>query len=325
MDVENFYIKEMCFLEVRKEVVQIQGVRMGMVLQASSWEKPVLLVVHGGPGMPEFFLEEKFGSGLCEEFVVVWWDQRGAGLSFSKETKLKDLTVSKGIQDVIDVTNYLRERFHKEKIYILAHSFGTFLGIQAIAQAPELYEAYLGVAQVIYQKESEKLAYEYMIEYYKRAGKKRTVRKLLKHDYTSKEYKKMRDSLMHKSGIGTMHDMKSVALGVFFASFFSKTYSFKETVNLWRGRALLRRSELETTKLSEQWNFRNKITKVNVPVYFFSGVYDYTVNYKLVKGYYMKLKAPKKRYYLFEHSAHSPMFEEPERMCNIIKKDILKE
>ena len=61
------------------------------------------------------------------------------------------MTVEQSIADTLAVTNYLRQRFGQEKIYLLAHSGGSFIGIQAAARAPELYHAYIGMAQMAYQ------------------------------------------------------------------------------------------------------------------------------------------------------------------------------
>lgn len=66
-----------------------------------------------------------------------------------------------------------------------------------------------------------------------------------------------------------------------------------------------------------------RVTDFRLPVYFFSGIYDYTVNYGLSKEYFETLKAPIKGFYVFEHSAHSPMFEEPEKMRTILEQDVL--
>lgn len=58
-------------------------------------------------------------------------------------------------------------------------------------------------------------------------------------------------------------------------------------------------------------------------VYFFHGIYDYTASYTLAKKYFKMLHAPLKGFYTFEQSAHSPLFEEPEKIQNIMLKDIL--
>jgi len=66
-----------------------------------------------------------------------------------------------------------------------------------------------------------------------------------------------------------------------------------------------------------------RVTKLDIPVYFFHGIYDYTVSYTLAMKYFVKLQAPVKGFYTFEQSAHSPLFEEPEKMQRILQEDIL--
>jgi pimeloyl-ACP methyl ester carboxylesterase len=53
------------------------------------------------------------------------------------------------------------------------------------------------------------------------------------------------------------------------------------------------------------------------------GVYDYTCSYSLAKSYFEQLKAPLKGFYTFEGSAHSPIFEEPEKTARILRNDVL--
>ena len=113
--------------------------------------------------MPDHFLTDRYPTGLEELFTVVWWEQRGTGLSYHGDIPAKTMTVNQFVSDTLAVTNYLRSRFGKAKIYLMGHSWGSFIGIQAAAQAPELFYAYIGMAQMSYQLESEKLAYEFMI------------------------------------------------------------------------------------------------------------------------------------------------------------------
>ena len=134
----------------------------GMFIQSTDAARPVLLLLHGG--LPEFFLTERYPTGLENDFTVVWWEQRGAGLSYSRRIPPETMTPEQFIADTLSVTNYLRDRFSKQKIYLMAHSGGTFIGLQAAARAPDAYYAYIGVAQVVHQLRSERLAYEYMLE-----------------------------------------------------------------------------------------------------------------------------------------------------------------
>jgi pimeloyl-ACP methyl ester carboxylesterase len=127
---------------------------------------------------------------------------------------------------------------------------------------------------------------------------------------------------MHSLGIGTTHDMKSVISGIFFPSLKCREYTFSEKVNMWVGKSRAGISivwaNILATDLSE------KVTELKIPVYFFEGIYDYTCSYSVAKSYFEKLKSPIKGFYTFGNSAHSPIFEEPLKVREIILQDVLR-
>jgi pimeloyl-ACP methyl ester carboxylesterase len=304
--------------------VNINGVEQGMFIESKDATHPVLLYLHGG--MPEYFLTQKYPTGLEDYFTVVWWEQRGSGISYSDDIPPETMTLEQMISDTLEVTNYLRHRFGKGKIYLMGHSGGTFIGIQVAAQAPELYSAYIGVAQMSYQLKSEKLAYEYMLQQFKENGNREMVRKLEAAPVTIMggtpvAYLALRDEAMHSLGIGTTHDMNSVITGIFLPSLTSREYTLIEKVNMWRGKSHSGVSPLWDKMLST--DLSKQVTKLNLPVYFFHGTKDYTCSYTEAKSYFEKLQAPMKGFYTFDQSAHSPMFEEPEKMQHILQDDVL--
>lgn len=306
-----------------KIFVSIGGVQQGMFIKSKDSTQPVLLYVHGG--MPFYFLTKKYPAGLEDYFTVVWWEQRGSGISYIADIPSETLKSEQMINDVLEVTNYLRHRFGKEKIFLMGHSGGSFIGIQAAAINPELYHAYIGVGQMSDQLQSERLAYEYMLQHYKENGNRNMVRKLESNPVsndTPDAYLKLRDKAMHNLGIGTTRDMKSVITGIFIPSLKCRDYTFKEKINMWRGKFRSGVHPLWDEMLVT--NLMLKVPKLDVPVYFWSGVYDYTVSYPLAKEYFDRLDAPVKGFYTFEKSAHSPLFEEPEKMQKILKEDVLK-
>jgi pimeloyl-ACP methyl ester carboxylesterase len=67
----------------------------------------------------------------------------------------------------------------------------------------------------------------------------------------------------------------------------------------------------------------DRFTTFDLPIYFLIGRYDYTTNQGLARSYFDKIKAPLKQFYLFEKSAHSPLFEEPEQAKEILLRDVL--
>lgn len=112
-----------------------------MIIKGNDMEKPVLLFVSGGPGIHEYFLEYQYPTFLENEFIVCFWDWRGTGLSYGEFVTPESMTRQQFIADTVEVTEYLRKRFETNKIYLTAHSFGTSIGIQAIAERPELIRA----------------------------------------------------------------------------------------------------------------------------------------------------------------------------------------
>ena len=307
-----------------KIFVNINGTKQGMFIKSKNADNPVLLYLHGG--MPDYFLTKKYPTGLENLFTVVWWEQRGSGLSYKAGLTPESMTLEQMKSDTREVTNYLRKRFRKEKIYLMGHSGGTFIGIQVAAESPELYHAYLGVAQMSNQLKSEVLAYEYMLKKFRDTGNTKYVRKLEAAPVTLERgtpdvYRRLRDPAMHSLGIGTTHDMNSVITGIFIPSLLCSEYTLREKLDTWVGKSRSGISilwdEMQATDLSL------KITTLSIPVYFFEGIYDYTCSSVEAKSYFDKLSAPVKEYYTFMKSAHSPIFEEPEKIQHIIKEDVL--
>ncbi len=303
--------------------ITINGVEQGMFIKGKDASNPVLLYLHGG--MPDYFLTGRYPTGLDEDFVVVWWEQRGSGLSYSPDMAPESLTAEQIVADTLALTDYLRERFGQDKIYLMGHSGGTFIGIQAAARAPEKYRAYIGVAQMSYQLRSEQLAHDYMLGQFKANGNAGMARKLEAAPVGDSvplpdAYSSVRDVAMHDLGIGTTHDMRSIVTGLLLESFRSPEYTLGEKIGMWRGK-VFSGSRLWDAELAT--DLTKEVTQLEIPVYFLHGTYDYTVSYPLAKSYYEQLDAPLKGFYTFEHSAHSPLFEEPAKTCEILHADVL--
>ncbi len=305
-----------------KIFIPIGGVQQGMIIKSKNTNNPVLLYLHGG--IPDFFLTQKYPTGFEEYFTVVWWEQRGSGLSYNKNIPAASLSLDQMISDTKELTNYLRARFKKEKIYLMGRSGGTFIGMHVAANAPELYHAYIGIGQMSNQLQSERESYELMLKLYRDQNNTKMIRKLEASpvaDIIPIEYLQLRDGAMHSLGIGTTHDMHSVVSGMFIPSLTCRSYTLKEKINLWRSKA--------QSGVHPLWNkmittdLRQDLSEIKIPVYFFHGIYDHTVSYSLARNYYEMLHAPVKGFYTFEHSAHSPHFEEPSLVRKIIETDVL--
>lgn len=313
-----------------KIFLPIGGVEQGMFIRSKDTDNQVLLFMHGGPGFPNYFLMEKFNPGLEDFFTVCYWEQRGGGLSYQKEVTIESMTLEQLTSDAIEVSNYLRERFGREKIYILAWSGGTTIALPAVAKSPGLFHAYVAMGQLTRQRESERIAYDYMLKQYTERNDKRSIKALKKYNQLETESDLIsfynsgtRDNQMHELGIGTMRSMKSVFKDIFLPVWTCRAYTIREKYNIWKSKLVfLPRTNLKNETLTT--DFSKVFPSIDVPIFFICGKYDLTVNIDLTRDYYNHLQAPLKGFYTFENSAHGPLFEEPERFSEILEQDILK-
>ena len=313
-----------------KTFLEINGAKLGMFIMSKNIGNPVLLFLSGGPGIPEYLMEQWYPSGLENNFTVCYPEYRGASLSFDSGLDPESITLDQYISDAAGITNYLCERFGLEKIYLMAHSFGTYIGINLVSRRPELYRAYISMSQKTDGRISETLAYDYMYEQYKAQGNGKMIKRFEKHpihasDEAFNKYLNeaggLRDTAMHDLGVGTTHEMRSVISGVFFPSLRCTVYTPIERINIWRGKIFLAKTPVG----QGIWNYSafEDVSHIDIPVYFLAGIYDYTCPYALQKEYFKNIDAPLKAFYTFDNSAHSPLFEEPEKAMRILAADVL--
>lgn len=290
-----------------KIFLEINKAKQGIFLQCENSSHPVLLFLHGGPGSPEVAMDAHYKSGLEKIFTVCWWEQRGCGISFNRKIKPEEMNVAQMIADTVSVAEYLKKRFKKEKIYLMGHSWGSFLGILTANKYPELFHAYIGIGQIKKNSESECLGYDYMLEEYRKLGNKKMIRKFekCKHEIDGKSNMKylatMRSNSLNELGVGIFHK-KATMMGIIKDVFSFKGYTFWEKINFARGSMFSIQNlwdEIYDVDLAKE------AFEFNVPIYIFHGKYDYQVSYVLAKEYFGKIIAPIKGFYTFHNSAHS--------------------
>jgi pimeloyl-ACP methyl ester carboxylesterase len=303
--------------------VPINGVPQGMILESKDVTQPVLLYLHGG--MPDYFLTRRHPTGLDELFTVCWWEQRGSGLSFDPGADPRLVTLDQLVADTLAVADYLRARFGRDRIYLMGHSGGTFLGMHVIARSPERFHAYVGVAQMADQRRSEFIAYQRLLRAFRAAGDTRMVRRLEAAPVTPAAvpdgWLAVRDAAMHRAGGGTLRTVRSVATGILLESLRCPGYSLRDKANLWRGKITSGVSSMWTVMLRTR--LAEEVPRVSLPVFFVHGAHDLTCSIDVARDYFTSLQAPLKAFYTFDDSAHSPLFEEPDRFRAVLRDDVL--
>jgi len=312
-----------------KTYLDVNGCRNGMIIRGKDIRNPVLLFISGGPGVPQYFLNEYYDNKIEEYFTVCWWDYKGEGLSFSSSYTPEDITLSGLKDDAISVTEYLKERFGKEKIYLMAHSGGSPLGIVLAKENPEDYYAYFGMGQMVSEEvygTREAAGYDFLKQIFLAAGNDQALKEMnrlvdIREDGTVVPNEKCSGSrwenILLKAGCATTREMRSDAFEIFFPNMACHCYTFIEKINYWRGKSLCQRSSYANEYDGYLAAMGNDF---DIPIYFISGEYDYTCPVTLAGQYLNAITAPVKEMFILENTAHSPYIENNDEFIDILLK-----
>lgn len=304
------------------EKISMGGIDQYLIIRGADTGKPVTLFLHGGPGSPEYAFMKVYNPFLENDFVMVYWEQRGAGKSWSKNIPPESMTLEQMISDTRELSEYLAARFGKEKIYVMGHSWGSFLGILTAWQYPELFHAYFGIGQVADQYWAESVSLDWVKEQARKNNDSKAIKTLEKISFpdaqadfdTWKAFLMPERKYVMRYGGGVTRELRGMGPLVKMV-FTPREYTFIDKMNYMRGSMF---------SLEHLWldvvntNLFNTIDSLQVPVYIFQGVYDYQTPYIVAKGFFEQLKAPHKEFFTFENSAHSPIMEEVERFNGLI-------
>lgn len=163
------------------ERVSIGGIEQWIEVRGESLKNPILLFIHGGPGTAFTPIARVFQSPWEKYFTVVQWDQRGAGKTYtsnSKDVLRQTMNIERMHADTLEMVNYLRKRFGRDKIFVLGHSWGSILGLQLAHNHPELLYAYIGVGQDTDSWQNEVVLYRDTLAEARRTQNKDAIQQL---------------------------------------------------------------------------------------------------------------------------------------------------
>lgn len=302
----------------RLETVQIGGIEQWVSIRGAEPRNPVLLFIHGGPGYVAMPTSWYFQTGWDEYFTVVQWDQRGAGktyLSNEPEKIAPTMTRQRMILDTVEMINWLRKEFKKDKIFILGHSWGSVIGLEVAQRHPELLHAYIGVGQGINGPEGERRGWQWTMEQARETGNTEAIRELesIAPYATDGELPELEDIYLQRKWLnyfGGAAYRRTGAAAESAAARLAPEYSDADVKTIWEANAFSEK-HLLVDALNTDFS---SVTKLNVPVIIFNGRYDYNVSQSVAAEWFERLEAPWKKLVWFEHSAHEIMNEEPGKM-----------
>jgi pimeloyl-ACP methyl ester carboxylesterase len=293
--------------------VTIGGHDQTMMIRGRSVDNPVLLYLTGGPGGTDIGAIRRDVT-LEQDFTVVAWDQRGAGKSYSALDPTDTFTTEQLVADTVEVTNYLRGRFDEEKIYLVGQSWGSTLGVLAAQQHAELYHAFVGVGQMVSQRETDIMFWEDTLAWAEQTGNTGLVETLRRNGPPPYE------NLMHYDPfIAREHDWNPYpefdSNNEMPAILFVPEYSWMDRINAFKG--FLDTAGTLYPQLQDI-DFRQDVATLDVPVYMVLGEHEARGRAVLAEEWFAMVEAPSKESFIFEGSGHRAHFDRPDAFAEVM-------
>ncbi|RKN84025.1 alpha/beta fold hydrolase [Paenibacillus ginsengarvi] len=296
--------------------VDIGGTGHEIMIRGADRRNPIVIFVHGGPGCSEIPYVRKYQQRLERQFTVVHYDQRGSGKSYHFGEDYSNLSSDLLVDDLLELTDYVAKELGQRKVLLIGHSFGTYIGLKAAAKAPGRYAAYIGIGQVADQAASELDSLDYSIEQAKRAGSLQEAERLelLRDPIRWGEAFTPRDVIRKYGGAARLIDDN---MDYYNGFLFGTEYNLLDVIRYVKGVKL---SQSVLLKEESKAPMPTVVSRIDIPLYFVMGQYDYMTSTRAAKRYFDDLQAPDKQFVVFERSAHYPQFEENERFALWLKE-----
>lgn len=299
-----------------EKFVTIGGIEQWVTIHGDDSSKPVVLFLHGGPGSTMSQYEDAIYGYWKKDFILVQWDQRGAGRTFGRNIPAdynenywveNPLTVAQMTDDGIALAEYLMKKLGKQKIILLGTSWGSILGTKMALKRPDLFHAYVGHSQMVSP------AKDLITAYHK--------------THKISENQKDLESLAKLDSIGPPPYENAQNTGKFFR--IMKKYEREHSTpapDTWWKLAPEYDNEIDSghrydgddysfvhfvghkkmgiRAMNTMVDFLEDGLKFEIPVYFIQGEKDILTPPEITRNYFDRLKAPKKEYFLLQNAAH---------------------
>lgn len=295
--------------------VPIGGHDQAMMIRGRDVDNPVLLYLTGGPGGTDLGAMRRDVS-LEADFVVVTWDQRGAGKSYAALDPTDTFTLDQMVTDTLEVTNYLRERFDEERIFLVGQSWGSTLGVLAAQRAPDLYHALVGVGQMVSQRETDVMFWEDTMAWAQGTGNEALAEQLRSNGpppYADVNHYDPIVSNEHSWNAYPELDLDNEMPAILFVP----EYTWMDRINAFRG--FLDTNGTLYPQL-QGIDFRDDVPRLDVPMYMVMGNREARGRAVLADEWFDQLEAPAKTRFVFEGAGHRAHFDKPAEFADVMSR-----
>ena len=310
-----------------RKFVTIGGIDQWISVRGRHRSNPILLFLHGGPGFTVSPVSYWYMRDWEEYFTVVQWDQRGAGKTYAAndpEALGSTMNVDRMVDDAEELVEYLRRTYGKDRVVLMAHSFGTIIGLELAQRRPEWLHAYVGTGQFVDFSRSERMGYDATLAAARAAGDEQAVAELTsiapfpdpeRPERNIENLGKERQWLAKYGGYyragGVGHNGEIAGL--------SPDYTAEE---------LKMRDVAQGFSIQSIWPELGSLslagrTTFDTPVIILQGRHDRGTSSSLVADWFSRVEAPAKKLVWFEDSAHMVYEEEPGKTLVTLANQVL--
>jgi len=311
------------------DAVPIGGISQWIQVRGQNVDNPILLFIHGGPGIAFIPLSGSFQDPWEQFFTVVQWDQRGAGKTFARNNRdlqRRTMNVAQMESDSLEVANYLRQRFHRDKIFVVGHSWGSVLGLWLAHEHPGLIYAFVGVGQMVNMQQDDQLAYRDALAQAQQRNNPKALHDLesiapyppSQFDFSKEQTARHWEGILlgPPLGSGSFTDLRRLLTDLIS----TPEYSLRDDLGFVQGQAASieifapQVAKIDLTQLGSGFS---------APIFFFEGRRDPYCRPALIERYAGSISAPRKQILWFENSGHFPFFEEKDAFTRALVQQLL--
>ena len=302
------------------EAIQLGGTTQWIRVRGADDSNPVLLLIQQGPGLPMMNEARRIEHllRLEQDFTVVYWDQHGCGRSLRNQTNPVDISLERMVSDTVSLLELLHGRFDA-KPYVAGFSFGATIGACAAAQRPDLVETLVAVGMDIDGAAAGKSAYDFALSTARQRHNRRAIRQLEAigppPHLKGKQFATRVRWASNFGGVATNETYGSIVRELLASLVRSPDYTAADVIRTVRGITATQAALLDEIA---NMDLVRTLPRIDVPVVMAQGRHDKVAPGEAAERYAGGLQAPAKQFVWFEHSAHTPHLEEPDKFRDLL-------
>lgn len=308
------------------QYIELNGQEQFIRVMGKNADNPVIILLHGGPASPDGMMDYCFMDYLMDDYTYITWDQRGCGRTYyrnhSEDPENSTATDEQILLDIDVLVDYACNRFGKEKVTIIGHSWGTILTCRYSNLHPEKIDKAICIGQASDFMKGDTLAYEHAnaVALAKGDDVSAMDQALIAYQDNPSLF-----TLMDLRKITHPYNQPEVVEKGMLQGAFSPYLGIDDMRWMFIDAASIEDVYSHNSNLMDYVlnyggfdNIQKYGTKFQIPIYFISGEMDYTCPTSLAKEYYEEIEAPDKAFYEIKGCGHTPQGDKPKEVADII-------